>query len=153
MAAAGGRSSVTGGGATAPVPGFLMVQGTERIESTAALVDRLGTPGLKRARPPRGTHTRAACVVQPGLLSASAAALGGAARVRHLRNCGAGLTARAFVRVFRFTVVEAYSESWGPCGSVAPLLRKFLLEVAPPHDALQVLVVRAPHRAHSPLLP
>ena len=39
-------------------------------------------------------------------------------------------------------VVEAYSESWGPCGSVAPLMRKFILEVAPPAKALQVLVVR-----------
>jgi hypothetical protein len=81
MAAAGGRSSVTGGGAPAPVPGFLMVQGTERIESTAALVDRLGTPGLKRARPPRhtrGTHV-AHTLCSPGCCQR---ALGGVERGR-----------------------------------------------------------------------
>jgi hypothetical protein len=42
------RASQTGGVAATPVAGFLAVNG-ERIESTNALADRLGTPGLKGA--------------------------------------------------------------------------------------------------------
>jgi hypothetical protein len=49
------------------------------------------------------------------------------------------------------TVVEAYSESWGPCGSVAALMRKFMLEVALPAGAMQVLVVRGATTRHSHL--
>ena len=114
----GTRASQTGAPA-APVPGFLSVNG-ERIESTNALVDRLGTPGLKGA--PRG---------------AAAAGLRAATR----RERRADPSGACFAPLLT-AVVEAYSESWGPCGSVAPLMRKFMLEVAPPAKALQVLVVR-----------
>ena len=120
-APAGTRSSQTGAPA-APVPGFLSVNG-ERIESTNALVDRLGTPGLK------GTARSAAAAVSR-------------AAVRRERRADASLAACAPLRPLLTAVVEAYSESWGPCGSVAPLMRKFILEVAPPAKALQVLVVR-----------
>ena len=40
-------------------------------------------------------------------------------------------------------VVEAYSESWGPCGSVGTLLKKFLSEANPAEGALEVLVCKA----------
>ena len=120
-APAGTRSSQTGT-AAAPVPGFLSVNG-ERIESTNALVDRLGTPGLKGA-------------------ARSAATTGPRAAVRRERRADACTAAAAPLGPLLTAVVEAYSESWGPCGSVAPLMRKFMLEVAPPAKALQVLVVR-----------
>jgi len=56
------RSSQVGAAAVV-VPGFLAVNG-ERVESTNALVERLGTPGLKGARPTRGAH--AACASERG---------------------------------------------------------------------------------------
>jgi hypothetical protein len=40
-------------------------------------------------------------------------------------------------------VVEAYSDSWGPCGSVGTLLKKFLTEASPPEGGLEVLVCKA----------
>lgn len=55
--------------------------------------------------------------------------------------------------------MEAYSESWGPCGSVAPVLRKFLTDVALEPGGLQVLVARAAGgpglagRSHAPSPP
>ena len=40
-------------------------------------------------------------------------------------------------------MVEAYSDSWGPCGSVGTLLKKFLTEASPPEGGLEVLVCKA----------
>lgn len=39
-------------------------------------------------------------------------------------------------------VVEVYSESWGPCGSVLPTIKKFRLEKDPDPACLQFLQVR-----------
>jgi hypothetical protein len=106
-------------------------------------------------------RTRGARVLclQPGLLRAARARRWARGAHTQLR-AGVDRSRACFcARARASAVVEAYSESWGPCGSVAPLLRKFLLEAAPPHDALQVLVVRrprstaAPTRAHALSLP
>lgn len=97
--------------------GFLSSVGI-KVDGYDALAERLGTPGLKGAP---AVHTLPRCV---------------RARVHNARAltvAGVGCT----------SVVEAYSESWGPCGSVGTLLKKFMNEVNPPEGALEVLVVRA----------